>query len=145
MELAIITLISYIVAKKGYIFQFTGSSKECLDCRFKKVCVDKLRKGHIYRVTKVYSIKNKCPLNEFVITVEVEEIPIEVSIPKKVAIEGITLHYRKIECNIDECPYNKLCRPPLMPDQAKIKVEKIFENIRCQRNISLIRALVKIM
>ena len=138
--MGIITLVSYIVAREGYMFQFRGGSPECANCRFRKVCIDKLKVGHVYRVVRVLNIKNKCPLNEYVVTVEVEEAAVNACILKKYAIESMIVPYSKIECDRRDCEYYKLCRPDLLPDRAKVKVVKVFERIKCPKGLPLVKA-----
>ena len=143
--MSIITLVSYIAARKGYVFRFEEAPKECLNCRFRTVCVDKLKKGHVYKVTKVFNIRNRCPLNEYVITVEVEEISVDASLPKKLAIEGMIVKYAKIDCQKKECPHYSICRPKLLPDVAKVRVEKVKGKINCPLNYSLVEASLKVI
>ncbi len=139
---ATITLISYLVARVGYTFMFTGPSPECLNCRFRKVCVDKLRKGHTYRVVKVLGIKNKCPINKYVVTVAVEETAVPAAIPKRYGVEGLIFNYMKIKCERTACQNYKLCRPSLLPEQARVKVTKVYSTCRlsCLKGLSLIKA-----
>jgi len=141
-----ITLVSYIVAKEGYTFQFKGGSPECMNCRFRQVCIDKLKVGHVYRVIKVMNIKNKCPVNEYVITVEVTEVAVDACIPKKYAIESMIVPYSKIQCGKKDCRYYRLCRPELLPDRARVKVTKVFnDKIKCPRGLSLLKSSVLVV
>ena len=122
------------------MFQFKGGSPECSNCRFRKVCIDKLKVGHVYRVTRVLNIKNKCPLNEYVVTVEVEEAPVDACILKRYAIESMIVPYSKIECDRRNCKYYKFCRPDLLPDKAKVKVMKVISGVKCPKGIPLVLA-----
>ncbi len=135
-----ITLVSYLVAREGYTFLFTEPSPECMNCRFKKVCVDKLRKGHTYRVVRVLGIKNRCPINKYVITVAVEEVAVTAAIPKRYAVEGMIFRYRKVDCSNARCEFFKLCRPDLLPDESKVKVVSVGERLKCPRGASLVKA-----
>ncbi len=128
--MGIITLVSYIAAREGYTFLHRGGGKECETCRFRKVCIDKLKKGHVYRVTKVLGIRNPCPINGWVVTVEVEEIPVRAAIPKKYAVEGLTFNYVKPKCS-PSCNNRKKCSPELLPSKAKVKVVKVYDKIEC--------------
>ncbi len=129
-----ITLVGYLVAKEGYTFLHSGPAKECLNCRLRKACVDKLKKGHVYRVKKVLGIVNKCPINDKVVTVEVEEVPVTAAIPKKMAVEGLTIKYEKIKCDTSDCPEKDVCAPRLLPERAKVKVVKIYGRIQCRKH-----------
>lgn len=128
-----ITLVGYLVAKEGYTFLFTGGSEECTNCRLRKVCVDKLKVGHVYKVTKVIGIRNRCRINDYVITVEVEEAPVIAAIPKKFAVEGLTIRYRKVDCDVTNCLERDVCSPKLLPEEAKVKVVRVLGKVDCGR------------
>ncbi len=141
--MSIITLVSYLVAREGHVFVFSGGGPECESCRFRKVCIDRLRKGHVYRIVKVLNIRNRCPINKYVITVEVEEEPIEVLIPANLAVEGMTITFERRNCDINKCPYYTLCNPRLLPrDRCKVKILKILEKVNCGKGYSLRKAKV---
>ncbi len=137
----LITLVSYLVAKKGHRFVFTGAPDECKSCRFYTVCVGRLRPGHAYEVVEVLGIKNRCPVNEYVITVKVREVPIEVAIPTRLAVEGMTVTYEKIECN-EDCPHKELCKSKYLPSRCRVKIVKVKEKINCAKGLSLTKAEV---
>jgi len=137
-----ITLISYLTAKKGYTFVFSGPAPECMNCRFRKVCIDKLKKGHVYKVVKVLGVKNRCPVNQYVVTVEVEEATIEAAVPTKLAIEGMIINYSKIKCDINKCVNYSVCNPRYLPGSGKVKIVKILGRLQCPKNISLTRVHV---
>jgi len=128
--LGVITLVSYVAAKEGYTFVASRPGEECVNCRFKSVCVDKLKPNHVYRVVKVMNIKNPCKINEYVVTVEVEEIPVEVVIPKKYAVEGLKFKYRKVFCD-SKCRLKSLCDTQLITDGAIVKVVEVGERVDC--------------
>jgi len=133
----LITLISHLVAKEGHVFVFSGGAPVCEGCRFRKVCIDRLKKGHVYRVVKVLNIKNRCPLNEYVVTVEVVEEPIKVLLPTSLAIEGMTVKYERRVCSNNSCPYYSLCNPRLLPNTCKVKILKVLRRIKCPKGASL--------
>ncbi len=128
--MGIITLVSYVVAKEGHTFVASQPSEECINCRFKSVCVDKLKPNHVYKVVKVMNIKNSCKVNERVVTVEVEEIPVEVVIPKKYAVEGLRFKYKKISCD-KRCDLRNLCSTRLIADGAVVKVVEVGKRVDC--------------
>ncbi|OYT52220.1 MAG: hypothetical protein B6U73_00175 [Desulfurococcales archaeon ex4484_204] len=140
--MAIITLVSHLVAREGYTFIHEGYSERCLNCRFKKVCIDRLKKGHIYRVVKVLGLRNRCPVNGYVVSVVVDEVPIEIALPKKLAVEGMTVRYPEIKCDRSKCQYLKLCKPRLLKEGSRIKVLTVKERIKCPLNQSLVVAKV---
>ncbi|RLG85077.1 MAG: hypothetical protein DRO18_06345 [Thermoprotei archaeon] len=143
--MGIITLVSYLVAKEGYTFAFTGATPQCSKCRFKRVCVDKLRPGHVYRIVRVLNIRNRCPVNEYVVTVEVEEALIEASIPKRLAVEGMIIDYRKVGCNMLKCKFSSICKPKLLPSTCKVKVVKVHGKLKCPKGLTLVKALVRVV
>ncbi len=125
--MGVITLVGEIVAKEGHTFLFTGGGPECLTCRLRKVCIDKLRKGHIYRITKVLGVKNRCPINGWVVTVEVEEVPVRAAIPKRYAVEGMIFRYVK-----PDGLTTGICSPELLPKETKVKVVKVYREVKCE-------------
>jgi uncharacterized protein (UPF0179 family) len=141
----IITLISYLTAKEGFKFVFTGPTPECLKCRFNYVCNGKLKVGQIYEVVKVYGIRNKCPINEFVETVEVREASIEVAVSRKVAIEDMIISYNKVKCDLSNCSNYSRCVPQLIVRPVKLKVLKVLNSVNCPKRLELSNALVKIV
>ncbi len=142
MRESTITLVSHIVAKVGYTFLFNGPSPQCINCRFRRVCVDKLRVGHTYRVVRVLGITNKCPINKYVVTVAVEEVPVAAAIPKRYGVEGLIFRYRKVDCSNRNCPNYGLCRPELLPNEGKVRVVKVYRGskLKCARGLSLVKA-----
>ena len=137
-----ITLVSYLTAKEGYTFVFSGPAPECNKCRFKKVCVDKLKKGHVYRVVRVLGVKNRCPINQYVITVEVEEVTIEAAVPTRLAIEGMIINYSKIMCDMSNCINNKVCNPKYLPSNGKVKIVEVLGRLQCPKKIPLSKVRV---
>lgn len=140
-----ITLISYLTAREGFKFVYAGPSPECLNCRFNKVCNSKLEVGQVYEVVKVYGIRNRCPINEYVVTVEVREAVIEVALNRKVAVEGMTLTYVKMVCEDVKCGNHKKCVPELIIKPVKIKVLKTLNNVNCPKKFELVNTQVLIV
>ncbi len=137
VAVGIITLVSSLVAKEGYVFQFTGAAPECMDCPFRRVCVDKLKPGHVYRVVKVLGIKNKCRLTGSVTTVEVEEAPARTAVPSRLAVEGMVIRFSKVQCDRKDCPYYSICRQKLLPESRKVKIVSVGKKIKCPRGLHL--------
>ncbi len=142
--MGIITLVSHLVARVGYEFLFSGLPAECSECRLRNACGGRLREGRIYRIVNVLGIKNVCRLNDYVVTVEVEEVPFTASIPKSKAIEGLTFRYKRVNCNNRDCRYYAACVGNGVPENSKVKVVGIKERIRCPLNHSLVLASLKI-
>lgn len=140
-----ITLVSYLTAKEGFKFVFTGPSTECLNCRFNYVCNGKLKVGQVYEVVKVHNIRNKCPINEYVTTVEVREADVDLAVGKKVAIEGMTLNYSKMSCERVKCGNYPKCVPDLIVKPVKVKVVRILGSVNCPKKLELSNVQVKIV
>lgn len=128
----IITLLNHLVAKEGFKFIHGQPSEECLKCRLKPVCLDKLKPNHLYEVTRVTNIKNPCRLYGYVTTVEVEERPILLVIPKRLALEGLKFTYKMIECSEVKCPYRLFCNAEYLKDSMPVKVVKVKERVNCK-------------
>jgi len=142
---SIVTLISYLTAKEGFKFVFTGPAPECIKCRFNYVCNGKLKVGQIYEVVKVYGIRNKCPINEFVETVEVREASIEVAVNRKVAVNDMIISYNRMKCDLSRCSNYSRCVPQLIVRPVKLKILKVLGNVDCPKKLELSNALVKIV
>ncbi len=128
----IITLLNHMVARKGFRFIQGQPSEECLRCRLRPVCLDKLKPNHLYEVTKVTNIKNSCKLYEYVVTVEVEEKPVLLVIPKRLALEGLKFTYKPIECGEVKCPYRIFCNTEYLKNDVPVKVVSVKEKVNCR-------------
>ncbi len=140
-----ITLISYLTAKEGFKFVFTGPSPECLNCRFNYVCNGKLKVGQVYEVVKVHNIRNRCPINEYVTTVEVKEATVDLALSRKVAVEGMTLTYVKMVCERTKCGNYPRCVPELIVMPVKVKVLKVLGSVDCPKKLELSNVQVKVV
>ncbi|MCC6033641.1 MAG: UPF0179 family protein [Desulfurococcaceae archaeon] len=132
VKMPIITLINHLVAKEGFRFIQGQPSEECLKCRLKPVCLDKLKLNHLYEVVKVTNIKNPCRLYGYVTTVEVEERPITLVVPKRLALEGLKFTRKSIECNEVKCPYRSYCNIEYLKDNAPIKIVRVMDRVNCR-------------
>ncbi len=129
--MAIITLVGKELAKEGLEFQYIGPLMECRACKLKNVCFN-LDEGKWYRVVKVRDKEHDCKVHEGgkVVTVEVEEIPVEIVVDAKTVVEGETLEFHKIpakDCNCDP----DLCAPLGLRDGTKVKIVKILGTVKC--------------
>lgn len=127
-----ITLVNHLVARKGYAFVHGKPSEECLNCKFKVVCIDKLRENHLYEVIRVLDIKNPCKLYDYVTTVEVEEKPITLVIPKRLALEGLKFTYKPINCSERECPNYNICNAPYVKGSLPVVVINVGSRVECR-------------
>ncbi|MEO3993732.1 MAG: UPF0179 family protein [Desulfurococcaceae archaeon TW002] len=130
--MSIITLLNHMVAREGFKFIQGQPSEECLRCRLRPVCLDKLKPNHLYEVTKVTNIRNPCKLYEYVVTVEVEEKPILLVIPKRLALEGLKFTHKLIECSEVKCPYRTFCSTEYLKNNVLIKVVRVREKVNCR-------------
>jgi len=138
-----ITLISKTSARIGYKFIHEGGTKECIKCPLKKVCIDNLRVGRIYEVIKIRGKEHSCLVHEDkVVIVEVREAAIEAAIENRIAIEGVIIRYRPIECD-KMCIYRTLCQPRGLEEGDRVKIKKIEENINCPMGLNLVKASLR--
>lgn len=127
-----ITLVNHLVARKGYAFIHGKPSEECLNCKFKAVCLDKLKEGHLYEVIRILDVKNPCKLYGYVTTVEVEEKPITLVIPKRLALEGLKFTYIPINCSERKCPNFNLCNTPYVKGSLPVVVTSVGNRVECR-------------
>ena len=140
--MANVTLIGEKQAEEGYEFIFRGPIAECKDCKLKTVCFS-LNEGRTYRIVSVRPIKHKCKLHEVdVKIVEVEEVPKEVGLPDKTAIEGAVFAIEKPSCNNVGCKHYRLCSPLGIKPGTKYKVLKVMETIDCPDKLNIKRARI---
>ncbi len=129
--MALITLISEPQAKVGGEFYFLGPITECKDCRLKGVCFN-LEPGSRYRVVKVRNQKHTCPECEGeVVAVEVEKVSTPTAVPKKGAIEGVTITYVGSRCDEISCPNFGLCHPVGKKDGQKYTIARLGSDLEC--------------
>lgn len=127
-----ITLVNHIVAREGHVFIHGKPSEECIGCRFRTVCVDKLKPNHLYEVIKVTNIKNSCKLYGYATTVEVEEKPVVLVIPKRLALEGLKFLYTPINCNERKCPCFTTCNTQYIKESIPVKVINVRDRVNCR-------------
>ena len=127
-----VTLVPVEFAKEGVEFQYLGPSQECRECKLKNVCL-RLEEGKWYRVVGIRGNEHECKIhnNGKVVSVEVEEIPAKIALPRKIAIEGSTVQYSPVKCRNKGCIYYEYCRPYKLRGETKIKIEKLLGEIDC--------------
>jgi len=138
-----ITLINKAAAKIGYKFIHEGGTKDCQKCPLKKVCIDNLETGRIYEVVKIRRKEHPCLVHEDkVVIVEVIEAAIEAAIKTRIAIEGVIIRYRPVECD-EKCSNRIICQPRGLERGDRVKIEKIKEKINCPRGLKLVKASLR--
>ena len=139
-----ITLISDPLAKEGATFRYVGPADECDGCGLKEIC-HKLDPGRYYKVTKLRKVEHPCAvhLNDRVHVVEVEELPMETSIPQRKAMEAALIILDEPECPKKWCPNYLLCTLPEGIRGKKILILEIKELLECPRGLKLKRAMIE--
>ncbi len=138
--MAILTLVGKELAKEGMEFQYIGPLIECRGCKLKKICFA-LDEGKWYRVVKVRDKEHECKVHNSgkVVTVEVEEIPVEIAIDAKTVVEGETIEFHRINPKDCECEQD-LCSPLGLRDGTKVKIVEVVGTIKCgNRDLKKVR------
>ena len=145
MKLGKIAMIGTVLAKEGQEFTYVGPALECEDCKFSKVCQN-LERGKKYRICGVRRIQHDCPIHEGgkVTVVEVEEAPLEVSIPERKALEGALVTLDEEECPLAWCKNHRFCRRKVFDGVMKVSIVEIKEKLDCPRELKLKRSIVEL-
>jgi uncharacterized protein (UPF0179 family) len=140
-----VSLIGKTLAKEGQVFTYTGQTPECEKCKLAGICQG-LEVGKRYRVEKVRNKEHECPIHDLgtVVAVEVEEMPIEVSVPSKKAMEAAVVTLGEESCPIKWCRNNHLCAGELFGKDTKVALLSVHEELECPRKLKLKRAVVEI-
>ncbi|MEM1537577.1 MAG: UPF0179 family protein [Candidatus Nezhaarchaeales archaeon] len=134
----IIALIGKAQARKGFRFVYSGISRQCLSCKLRPVCVDKLEVGRVYEVVAVRERVHPCELHEGgVRVVELEEAPVLAAIPSKLACEGAIVTFNPITCQNTKCAAYQYCCTQALRAGDKCFVEKVHEKLECRKGLSL--------
>ncbi len=145
MKTHVYTLVNLRVAYVGYRFIF-HKSPACDTCRYKNVCISRLKDGRIYEIVEVKkpSVSIICPLtNEEMYLARVTLAPIRVLLPITISIEGSTLIWRRDKCSISNCLWYRYCFPKGLKRGDLIYVKKVFKDyIKCPINLRLMLAEV---
>ncbi len=133
----IITLTTLSRANVGKIFSAEYNEK-CRKCRLYRVCIGNLRKGMAYRVIYVRNKKHFCPIiKDYMKVVEVIELPFDLTVPIKQAVNGAIITFSK-KCNKIDCDNFDVCNPPGLRKGDKIKILKVRNiRIKCPFKINL--------
>jgi uncharacterized protein (UPF0179 family) len=139
-----ITLAGRPVAKEGAIFRYSGKADECDACGLVNIC-HKLRKDRYYKVVKVRDVTHPCAvhIDDKVYVVEVEELPLELSVPQRKALEAALVTLDEPECSWNWCPNHSLCTVPEDLRGIKVKVDEVKDLLECPRGLRLKRTIVR--
>lgn len=138
--MALITLLSEPQAKVGGEFYFMGPNTDCKDCRLKGVCFN-LETGSRYRVVEVRGQKHPCEACEGeVVAVEVEKVPTPAAVPKKGAMDGVTITYVESDCNIVSCPNYWMCHATGKKNGQKYTITRLGKDLECPAGEKMVDA-----
>ena len=137
-----VTLIGERQAKEGAEFVYKGFVPECRECKLKTVCFN-LDVGGVYRVKAVRDVHHQCKMHEDgVRMVEVEKVPVRVSVGRKMALEGSTITYDEVRCRNLGCVHYRLCHPVAAERDSKYKVREVRGEVDCPEGIKVIEVLI---
>jgi len=129
--MVLLTVIGRRLAKPGSEFIFIEPNSNCKECKVKTICFH-LGAGVKYRIVNVRDVVHECQQHEDnVVIVEVEEVPREVVIPKKQAMEGTTITIELPKCRERGCQYYRLCYPVGMESGMKRQVIEVLDKVKC--------------
>ena len=132
-----VTLIGKELAEKNGEFVFLGPLQDCKDCKLTHICFN-LKPYHRYRIVKIRKKRHNCNVHQSnSIVVEVEELPLLVSIDKKLT-KGSTTTLNNIPCDQKLCRWYDFCQAPALKPDRKYKIGKIVESdINCRKKHAL--------
>ena len=140
-----VTLIGRTLAKEGQLFTYLGPTPECEPCKLSKICQN-LTPGRRYLLKKVRDKEHECPIHEQgkVIAVEVEELPLELSIPDRKALDSAVVTIDEEGCTFRWCENNRLCRFENLPKGTKVFLTSVHEVLSCPKGLKLKRAVAEV-
>lgn len=143
-EKPLITLIGTGQAKLGMVFIHRGSSQKCLECRYFQVCIKNLEADRVYKIVKVRDRVLPCRLYETNMqVVEVKEAEITTAIPSRLAVDGATITFQKLECQLQNCESYELCFPKGLMDEERCHIIEVTESLHCPLGLSLRKAVLQ--
>lgn len=124
----VVTLVPKGQCAIGRRIRVVGVPDECLRCKLKGVCLDKLRAGATYEIVEVRrGFGVKCLLTgDEVVPVVVEERPIILELPPNLALEGVVLKFSNRYCN--SCPN---CPTDILKEGDKVKILRVLGVAKC--------------
>ncbi len=127
-----ITIVGKRQAREGFVFLHKGKPEKCDECRFCRVCVEKLEPNRVYEVIKVREQQLPCLLHEDgAQVVEVQEATIRTTIPSKSVFEGAVVVFDSRKCGHPECTNHDLCHPRGLETGDKCKIVESMGRIEC--------------
>lgn len=136
----IITLIGPGQARLGVRFIHKGGSPQCEGCQYRKVCIDNLEPGRIYKIVGVRDKTLFCDAYGMeMVVVEVSESEVEAAIPSGFAIEGAIISFQTPECAERDCESYGLCFPEGLKGGDRVQIVEVNGNLHCRLKIPLRR------
>ena len=140
--MVLITLIGEAQARIGNRFYYLGSLTECKDCKLKGVCFN-LEPGHLYEVKTLRDAMHDCEIHESKVrAVEVIKVPVSVAVPGKKAIDGSTITFETVKCDMIGCENYSYCHPAGIKDGMKMTIADVVGDVNCMINEKMV--LVKL-
>jgi uncharacterized protein (UPF0179 family) len=134
--MVLVTLIGEQLAVEGQEFVYLGSNNECRNCQLKTVCFN-LKPGRNYRITKLREKSHECHIHEGkVIVVEVEELPLTVTVSKEPSVGAATTLEKK-NCKNIGCDSYTICTTSALQNGKTYTIRKVYEKISCPKNNEL--------
>jgi len=127
----------------GDQFVAIGTLPLCEGCLLKERC-EQYKKGWIYEVkSKVGLVEHDCKIHGKVVMGEVEEVGVPLVVPKRLALEGVTIEYSPLKCKRRDCPYWKECAGSThgLGERVKVKVKKVLEELKCPEGHPLVKVI----
>lgn len=126
-----ITVVGKGQAVEGREFVYIGPLSGCRTCKVKNICFH-LEAGRRYVVRRARDTSHSCNVHEGgVRVVEVDEVPFEISVPSKLAIDGSVISFQVPRCPKTGCPHYSLCIPVGVSGAQKLRVVRVGEPIEC--------------
>lgn len=140
-----VTLIGKSLALEGQVFTYIGTVPECGDCKLSGTCQN-LSPGRRYRIDKVRDKEHDCPIYEDgkVVAVEVSDLPMEISVPGRKALESAIVTMEDEGCKWRWCENNRLCRMEYVPKGTKVLLVSVHEQLQCPKGLNLRRVLAEV-
>jgi uncharacterized protein (UPF0179 family) len=143
----IVTLVGEGQSSKGFKFIASIPPDMCKQCKLFLVCMGKLVPGRAYEVVELKEKEHYCALYEGNVRVaKVAQSPIEILVKPQHAIEGATMTYVSIDCEIKRCPLEGACRPEGVRKGEKVKIigvpEDVSGQIPCRKKLRKATVLV---
>jgi hypothetical protein len=139
-----ITLYPSTLVSPGREFIYIGEAPECADCKVRKICHD-LKPGYRYRITALREKEHDCVVHDGgkVRVVEHEEMPLEIALSQRKAIEGAIVSIDEAECDARWCEGFHLCRRSALKVGTRVRIVSLGPDIECPGGMKLKRAIVE--